>query len=429
VTVPISLIALGNESAMTFSLSFDTNVLTYVGIASSSGAAIDTLNIRQAASGQIGLLMSSVGDSFAPGAQVLANVTFAAALATTPVQTTISFGDSPARRGISDINYNPLAGVEYLAGTVTVTPTSLEGDVSPRPNGDYAIGANDWLQEGRFVAGLDTISNTAEFQRADCAPRGTAGDGVIDAADLAQVGRYAVGLDPLTAMGGPTGAQQLSGVVKFQGMHPMGGVSRTLSLVPVTNIANCVLVELAAQGDENTLAFSVSFDPTVLSFASARQVAVASGAQFRVNTNKVATGALGIVLALPGGQSLAAGTDPVVQLMFNPVAGSNLATLAFTNSPISCSVADVTASDVSANYQSGSLVVGGATQPLLGIGPAANGVTLTWPSTAGGFVVQMTTNLSAAWSDISATAVTNGVGVSVSLPAPAGTTFYRLRPQ
>jgi hypothetical protein len=83
--------------------------------------------------------------------------------------------------------------------------TAFESDVAPRPNGsnDGTVSIADWVQAGRFAAGLDTPSG-GEFQRVDCAPKGTLGDGIITISDWVQAGRYASGLDPVVSVGGPT---------------------------------------------------------------------------------------------------------------------------------------------------------------------------------------------------------------------------------
>jgi hypothetical protein len=437
VTVPVNLLATGNESVMRFSLNFDTNVLTFMDLTIGSGAlgASITSNANLANSGQIGVLEGYVyGGAFSPGTQDLVDVTFAAALVTNSVTTTISFGDSPVSRQIFDPGLNPIVGT-YLAGTVTVTPTSLEGDVSPRPNGDYAVGANDWAQEARFVVGLDTVSNISEFQRADCAPRGTSGDGVINAADLAQVGRYAVGLDPITPMGGPTSPPPSGGnVVKSKAPQPpqpygksdLG--SRTISLVPITQGAatNSVMVQLQAQGGENTVVFSLAFDPTALSFVSATPAAGPAWGMYLPNTNGVATGKLGIALALQPGQSFAAGAQQIVKLNFSSVCYSNTASLAFSDMPAPRSVADVSTALVSASYLNGTLQVGGEAWPQLAISQSAGGITLSWPVAATALAPQMTTDLNAAWTAAGGTPTTNGGTVFLTLPVPSSPTFFRL---
>ena len=68
----------------------------------------------------------------------------------------------------------------------------------------------DWVQVGRFVAGLDVVANDDEFLRADCAPRANLGNGHLTVTDWVQAGRYAVGLDPLTIVGGPTADKLLA---------------------------------------------------------------------------------------------------------------------------------------------------------------------------------------------------------------------------
>lgn len=293
------------------------------------------------------------------------------------------------------------------------------------------VDANDWLQEARFVAGLDTVSNATEFQRADCAPRGTSGDGVIDALDLAQVARYVVGLDPLTPVGGPTGSVVAHSAVKSQGPRANGHSDpiRTISLVPMTQgaVTNSVAVELLAQGDESTVDFSLTFDPTLLSFVGATKGAGAGAAMLIVNSNRLANGTLGIVLSLPGGQGFAVGTDQIAKLNFSSVSYSNTAALAFSDSPVLRSVSDVTAtSHLQATYQSGSLVVGGAAWPVLDIAPAGGDISLSWPASGTNMTVQMTTNFPATWSAAGGTPVTNGSTISVTLPAPANPTYYRL---
>jgi hypothetical protein len=428
VTIPVNLIATGNESVMQFSLDFDPTVLTFAGIAQGSGATGATFNpnTNQASSGKIGLLEGYLTGTFSPGVQQVVNVSFTAVLTTNTVVTTVGFGSTPVSQLLIDSGFVTQTNVSYLSGTVTVTPTSLEGDVWPRTNGDYAIDARDWLQEGRFVAGLDTVSNASEMQRADAAPRSTGGDGVINAADLAQVGRYVVGLDPLTPMGFGSG----SSVVKSKAIHAngTGQTTCTLSVVPTTQGAlnDTVTVQILAAGNENTVDFSLSFDPSVVSYVSAAPAAGLSGALFIVNTNAIGAGKIGFVLGLPGGQTLAAGTNSLVQINLASVHYSNTATLSFGDVPVPRSVADVTANTVSAAYQNGSLAVAGTTWPTLNIGASGGNLSLIWSSTATNFSVQSTTNLGSAWNTLSATFTTNGSTISVTVPAPTNTTYYRL---
>jgi hypothetical protein len=96
--------------------------------------------------------------------------------------------------------------IVFRSVNLTPIPPGFESDVAPRPNGsnDGTVSIADWVQVGRFAAGLDTPNLGSEFQRADCAPKDTQGDGNITISDWVQAGRYAAGLDPVIPAGGPT---------------------------------------------------------------------------------------------------------------------------------------------------------------------------------------------------------------------------------
>jgi hypothetical protein len=125
------------------------------------------------------------------------------------------------------------------------------------------------------------------------------------------------------------------------------------------------------------------------------------------------------------GQSFAPGANQIAQLAFGPVNYSNTVPLLFTNSPALCSVSDVAANELSATYQNTVLAV----WPLLGMASTGSQVSLSWSSSATNFTLQMTTNLSAAWTDVGSAPVSNGSTLSLTLPAPGDTTFYRLSQQ
>ncbi|MGA2554708.1 MAG: immunoglobulin domain-containing protein [Verrucomicrobiota bacterium] len=428
VIVPVNLLATGAENGTGFTLNYDPSILTYVGATLGSGAPGGTFGVNAKQAGSLGLaVILPGGTTFAAGTQQIVQVTFQVGLVTSATPTTIGFGDVPTPRGISDTNGIAIPGA-YLAGMVTVEPTPLEGDVAPVGNEDFVVGITDWVQEGRYVAGLDPIPNASAFQRADCAPRDTLGDSLITVEDWVQVGRYYLGLDPPTPQGGPTGPPSNSVVVKPAGqIKPQDGVGRMISLSPVTQgaMADTAVVQMVAQGDEAALQFSVSFDPTALSFAGANKGSGAAGATLIVNATNAARGQVGIVLGMLGG-SFASGTQNLVTLNFNSISYSNTTTLVFGDTPILCRVADTNAKPVSASYQNGSLQVAGMAWPQLGISQSAGGITLTWPAAPTVLAAQWTTNLGANWASTGGTAVTNGGTVYLTLPAPTHTTFYRL---
>src|SRR5204863_2291669 len=109
---------------------------------------------------------------------------------------------------------------------------------------------------------------------------------------------------------------------------PGGGLSnavnlsvRNRSIVSVVNSSGAanstvtVPIKISAQGDETAVAFSLTFDTTLLVNGLTPQVAPgsdAAGATLSSDSTQVAQGQLGITLTMPAGQSLAAGIRELV---------------------------------------------------------------------------------------------------------------------
>jgi hypothetical protein len=427
----IDMNAVGTEAALGLSLDFDPSVLTFQGVVLGSGAAGGALevNTNQAASGVVGLGVDLFSGTFSPGTNDVFDLTFQVAPVTNEPSTTtlITFASTPTEELVAGVRAQTLPAI-FLSGNVVVPPTTIAGDVAPRPNGNEIVNIADWVQEGRFVAGLDIVSNGSEFQRADCAPRATQGDGQITVADWVQVGRYAVGLDPVTAAGGPTSPVSPLGLL---GRPIKTGLSRPVMLVPLTQgmLTNSVVVELVAQGDENALGFSLTFDPTLIRFVNASLGSGAAGAALIQNTNLAGSGELGFVVGLEPPGAFAAGTQSLVNLKFASVAYSNNAALVFGNTPVICQLVDTNANPLSANFQNATLAVGGSVWPALAISQIGSNVVLAWPASALNFGVQTTPWLGANWSNVSLTPATNGGSVQITAPASNGQSYFRLRQQ
>jgi hypothetical protein len=423
VDVPVQLVSAGNENTINFSLNFTNSLLTYFGatLGSNASGAFLIANTSQTATGRIGLELELPGAStFSLGTQQLVVVKFAIATLTNAVVTPITFGVQPTTEQVLNGQLATLPAL-YSSGAVSITATAWEGDVSPRPNGDGFVEINDWLQEGRFVAGLDTPSSANEFIRADCAPRAFSGDGLITMADWVQVGRYAAGYDPLTLIGnGP-------GIIGTISNTP--SASRIISLSPLTQgqTNNSVGVQLAAQGNENGVSFSVAFDPTAVDFVSASLGSGASGAEMYVNTNQAADGSVGIALALLPGNAFPAGTLQLVQLDFASVAYSNTVALGFADSPVARQVADTNASVMPVSFQNGTLFIGGSVWPTLAISHAGSNVILSWPASANVFGLQTASLLGTNWNSTAGTPVTNGSSLVVTSSISTNASFFRLQ--
>jgi uncharacterized protein (TIGR03437 family) len=350
-------------------------------------------------------------------------VSFNIAVTASANSTPLSFGDQPVAREVVDASANSLT-TAYTPGMVAITiAPGFEADVAPRPNGsnDGTVTVADWTQAGRFATGLDSPMTGGEFQRADCAPKESKGNGQLTIADWVQAGRFAVGLDPVVSAGGPTGPFALA--LSFTGAaNPMmeAAAERVLRAVNTSftrGQQGSVSIELDAQGNENAFGFSLTFDPTQLSFVSAAAGAdVPGGAGFNLNTNQAASGRLVIALALPAGQTFAAGTRRVVTVTF-AVASSgsaNSTAIGFSDQPMAREVVDAQANILPTTYASGAVTL---IRPAVSVSAANYTSALASESIVAAFGTNLATRTEAATALPLPTAL---AGTSVKIKDSAG---------
>jgi hypothetical protein len=427
VTVPVSIVANGNENALAFSLTFEPAKLGYTGVTLGTGAAGAFLitNTSLINSGKLGVSVAMPpGTTFNPGTQQVARVSFLAATLPTNAIATNTFGDQPTPRQLLD-NQLSILPAFYSNGTVSVSAAvSYEGDVFPRPNGDTNTTLADWLMLGRYAARLDYPTNASEFQRADCAPRATLGDGAIKVTDWVQAGRYAAGFETLTPAGGPTNEQVTAG--------PSPSATRLLASSDATVVqgqSTSVSVTLTAQGNENALGFSLSFDPALVTFTSAALGAGGSGATLYVNSSQAASGRLGFALAVSTGAVFPAGTKELIRVTFQAApAGSGGFSAAFGDLPVPREVSDAGANALPVSFINGNVTV--VFPPALLISQAGTNVVLSWPNWANNFILQeavATLPPGATWSNLPVTPINIGNSSTVTLPLRSSPRYYRLR--
>ncbi|HTL56953.1 MAG TPA: LamG-like jellyroll fold domain-containing protein [Candidatus Limnocylindrales bacterium] len=434
-SVPIVLVANGNENALGFSLNFSPSLLTYADVQLGAGAVGDTLfvNTNQLPNGQLGMVISlPTGAAFAAGTQEVAKVSFTTAVLTTSTSAQLAFGDQPTARQLSDPQANPLPA--NFAGTSILIPAAdFEGDVSPLPAGDKVLTVTDWVLIGRYAARLDYPTNASEYQRADCAPRSTLGDGAISVADWVQAGRYAAGLDPATRVGGPTNDVGPNIVKTTSGTKPIPkGSGRQVRVADVTVVqgqGGTVSIYLDAQGNENALGFSVAFDSTVLSYLSASLGADASGATLVTNTNQLGAGHAAFILEMPIGTSFTSGSKEIIKLNLGPIASTaGSYPVALTDQPVIRQVVDVTATPLMTGYINGSVTV--SPPPSLIATRADQNISLSWPLWATNFTLQQADgpwSASSAWSNVPAALTITNNAATVTLPMTGATRYYRLQ--
>ncbi len=360
ITVPVYLDSIGNENAIGFSISFDPVVLSNPDAVlgpDAAGASL-VLNKSQQLSGRLGVgLALPSGQTFAEGrSRQIVILSFTASDSMIARSTLIDFTDQPVKREVVDDKASVL--YTFYTGTSVDIIVIYEGDVAPRPNGNGELSIADWAQVGRFVTGLDTAAIGSEFQRADCAPRSTRGNGVLAASDWSQAGRYAVGLDPPTLVGGPTEPtiplfaefRILTDNILMQAAREVRMVSSGIE----RGMSGNVSIEFAANGTENSFSFTLSFDPSQLTYVKYENGSGIAGATVLVNTAQAAVGRLGVAIALPPGQAMTAGVKQLLSLTFNAREQGNPGTTAigFANQPVQCEVADVDANPLGCNWTS-----------------------------------------------------------------------------
>ncbi len=82
---------------------------------------------------------------------------------------------------------------------------ALECDVWPKGSGDGRVSTEDYNLLGQMSVGAVVPLPGVEFQKADCAPAASGGDGVVNAVDLTQAGNYANATAPtIPSASGPT---------------------------------------------------------------------------------------------------------------------------------------------------------------------------------------------------------------------------------
>jgi hypothetical protein len=299
-------------------------------------------------------------------------------------------------------------------------PAEYAADVYPRPTGDHQVVLQDWLEVGRMVAGLDTVTNSDEMLRADCAPR-NAPDGVLTVADWVQAGRYALGLDPLTLVTPPVDSS-----LKIT-PHGEPAPTRTLQLGNISAQRGQVVsvpVQLVCNTNENAVGMTVIYNTNQLQFISVSLGSASVSGRLNVNTN-MAAGKMGVAVAMSPGAALAAGTNQVAVLQFlTSTNASGTAPLILDSSVIQLQVVDKTAVALSANYVNGSVVL--PFPPTLQTLLTGNNLQLTWPVSSGPCLVQSASDLAGPWSNVALTIITNGSSVMVNVQATNQQQFYRL---
>ena len=381
VTVPVSLVSQGNEEGFSFSLSYDSNLLSNPSVACGSDAAGCVITTNSG-SGAIGIVIDNV--TFAAGTRQIATVTFntTANPPNTASNTPVGFVNSPTPKSVSNGNGDPLPSM-YVDGLV-IFAQNLECDVAARFTGDGDVLTNDITIMRQFVA-RNILPNDQynEFQRADCGPRGTSGDGQILSNDLIQTRRYAARNDALQPAAGPT--QEIPAFTERTFQVKETNVYSATMAAPVVHVVSqtssrgatvVVPVEVDVSSDVVGFSFSVEFDRTKLLYQSAALGSgVPAGSVLTLNTNKLVPadssdpiGKLGIVV--DSGNMFANGTRQIVTVTFTVAsnAPTGLTPVTISADPTPKSTSDSQGNLITTTYTDGNVNIAPPTSATVAVG-------------------------------------------------------------
>jgi hypothetical protein len=212
---------------------------------------------------------------------------------------------------------------------------------------------------------------------------------------------------------------------------PASSDTRKLSLQGGTVVPGQPLnlsVQLAAQGNENAVGFSVTFDPSQVSFSSASLGSDTTGATLYVNSAQAGSGRLGFALALGSGATFGTGTKDLMDLSFETVGAGSGFTMGFGDQPVPREVTDALANPLPVSFLSAT--VQAYPPPSLAISHASQSVVLSWPGWATNYVLQEAYGSlppGSGWSNLVVSPVLINNQATVTLPLSNGPSYYRLR--
>jgi hypothetical protein len=123
-----------------------------------------------------------------------------------------------------------------------------------------------------------------------------------------------------------------------------------------------VPIEITANGNENAVGFSLSFNTSLLTYTGVTVGGGATGANLIVNESQTANGKVGLVLGLGPGTALNPGLTEIALVQFQAavVANATTTSIAFADAPIARQISDVAGSAVTGAYSNGIVAIAAA---------------------------------------------------------------------
>lgn len=177
-----------------------------------------------------------------------------------------------------------------------------------------------------------------------------AGVASFDGADAVITGQRQTVLNTTTSTGNAGGTSGTAGASRRILVGDVNANAGTAVLLPI---------QLVGTGIENTLSFSLQFDPAIATFTSLTVSPALAGTQSIVNTNAAASGSVGWVLALAPGQTFGAGTNLLATAQFQIAASALGGTtpILLGDKPVFREIVSAEADTLSAEFVSGHIVI------------------------------------------------------------------------
>lgn len=246
-TASVELVSLGNENGIGFSVTYDTNNLTFVSAALANGLPAGVamnVNTSQTASGRVGIALAlPSGQTFASGVRPLVVLTFSAGQSASG-QTPIGFGDLPVEREVADVAANVLAAL-FVPGTIDITgqgnPAPVITSLNPPSKTVGSAGFNLTVNGANFVGGSTVQYNGSNRQTTFVSA--TQLQATITAADVSNVGNF-----PVTVVNpAPGGGTSNSVIFSVSAVSPNPPPSIT-NISPASTQADAVGFTLTVNG-------------------------------------------------------------------------------------------------------------------------------------------------------------------------------------
>jgi RHS repeat-associated protein len=341
IDLPVELYALGDENAVGLSVAFDPGQLEYRGVTrgpAGLGTALQ-VNTSGLAQGRLGLIFAKpAGQAFPAGTGRLASIQFLAGA--TSARVDLQPVDTPISMEIVDIRGRARAS-EFTPGWINIldTPPSLVSS----PAGVVArlfspvtlqVTANgsaplyyQWLRNGEAM--LEATNASLHFP----------------SVMPAQAGDYQVSVsNAVSTVTSAPARLEVRRVVRLPGTNVPTGATFEMPL------------EVLTAGTENSLGFSLQYDPSVVVLRSARLRPGFDALTFNLRTNSAVPGTLSAALAWPAGSAFSRGTQSVIALTFEAARTAGRTALAFSDVPVPREMVGTDAHPVAVDFVEGEIV-------------------------------------------------------------------------